>query len=140
MIFRAGSSATGIAAKAVGGKAFGVQCDIGDPDSVKALFDTVNKQAGKLDVQVNAAAIVPFVAWDELTFEEWRRVMRVNLKGAFLCGQAAARYEPRPSLLFLTTSHRSFRYHLVNSQYACQFILTGTNSPPSLKVISKDKF
>jgi NAD(P)-dependent dehydrogenase (short-subunit alcohol dehydrogenase family) len=78
------------AAKAVGGKAFGVQCDIGDPDSVAALFDRVIKQAGKLDVLVNAAAIVPFVPWDELTFEEWRRVMRVNLDGLYLMCRAGS--------------------------------------------------
>lgn len=78
------------AAKAIGAKAFGVQCDIGDPDSVKALFDTVIKQAGKLDVLVNAAAIVPFVPWDELTFEEWRRVVRVNLDGLYLMCRAGS--------------------------------------------------
>ncbi|MGF1608341.1 MAG: SDR family NAD(P)-dependent oxidoreductase [Kiloniellales bacterium] len=78
------------AAKAIGGKAFGVQCDIGDPESVKALFDTVIERAGKLDVQVNAAAIVPFVPWDELTFEEWRRVMRVNLDGLYLMCRAGS--------------------------------------------------
>ena len=61
-----------------------MQCDIGDPDSVSTLFTAVAEQAGKLDVLVNAAAIVPFVKWDELTFEEWRRVMRVNLDGLYL--------------------------------------------------------
>jgi pyridoxal 4-dehydrogenase len=71
-----GANAT---AKAVGGKSFGVACDIGDEDAVAKLFDTVAKQCGKLDVLVNNAAIVPFVKWDELTFKEWRRIMRVNL-------------------------------------------------------------
>ena len=33
---------------------------------------------------VNVAAIVPFTAWDEITFEEWRRIMSVNLDGVFL--------------------------------------------------------
>jgi pyridoxal 4-dehydrogenase len=39
---------------------------------------------GKLDVLVNDAAIVPFTPWDDVTFEEWRRVMSVNLDGVFL--------------------------------------------------------
>lgn len=78
------------AAKEIGQKAFAVQCDIGDPDSVKALFDAVIERHGKLDVLVNAAAIVPFVPWDELTFEEWRRVQRVNLDGLFLMCRAGS--------------------------------------------------
>jgi NAD(P)-dependent dehydrogenase (short-subunit alcohol dehydrogenase family) len=76
-------------AKEVGGKSFGQQTDIGDPASVKALFDAVAK-AGKLDVLVNVAAIVPFVKWDELTFEEWRRVARVNFDGLFLMCKAGS--------------------------------------------------
>ena len=39
---------------------------------------------GKVDVLVNVAAIVPFTAWDDITFEEWRRIMSVNLDGVFL--------------------------------------------------------
>ncbi len=83
----AGAEAT---AKAVGGDAFAVTCDIGDPDQVAALFETVEARCGKLDVQVNAGAIVPFVPWDELTFEEWRRVLRVNLDGLFLMCRAGS--------------------------------------------------
>jgi NAD(P)-dependent dehydrogenase (short-subunit alcohol dehydrogenase family) len=82
-----GSEAT---AKEVGGKSFGQQTDIGDAASVKALFDAVVRKAGKLDVLVNVAAIVPFVKWDELTFEEWRRVARVNFDGLFLMCKAGS--------------------------------------------------
>jgi pyridoxal 4-dehydrogenase len=77
-------------AKEIGGKSFGQQTDIGDPASVKALFDAVAQKAGKLDVLVNVAAIVPFVKWDELTFEEWRRVARVNFDGLFLMCKAGS--------------------------------------------------
>jgi len=78
------------AAKAIGGSSFAVQCDIGDPDSVTALHAQVTNRAGKLDVLVNAAAIVPFTAWDDITFEEWRRVLRVNLDGVFLMCRASS--------------------------------------------------
>ncbi|HVJ36112.1 MAG TPA: SDR family oxidoreductase [Terriglobia bacterium] len=71
-------------AKAIGGASFGVECDIGDPQSVARLYAEVEKAAGKLDILINAAGIVPFVPWDQLTFEEWRRVMRVNLDGLYL--------------------------------------------------------
>lgn len=74
----------------IGGKAFAVQCDIGDPESVAALHQAVIERCGKLDVTVNAAAIVPFVPWDELTFEEWRRIQRVNLDGLFLMCRASS--------------------------------------------------
>lgn len=83
----AGAEAT---AKALGGEAFAVACDIGDPQAVAKLFRTVGERAGKLDVLVNAAAIVPFVAWDQLDFEEWRRIMRVNLDGLFLMCRAGS--------------------------------------------------
>jgi NAD(P)-dependent dehydrogenase (short-subunit alcohol dehydrogenase family) len=78
------------AAKALGDRTFPVACDIGDPDQVTKLFHAVAERAGKLDVLVNAAAIVPFVPWDELTFEEWRRVMRVNLDGLYLMCRAGS--------------------------------------------------
>jgi len=39
---------------------------------------------------VNNAAIVPFVKWDELTFKEWRRVLRVNLDGLYLMCRAGS--------------------------------------------------
>jgi pyridoxal 4-dehydrogenase len=74
----------------IGGPSIALQCDIGDPDSVATLFTAVAAKAGKLDVLVNAAAIVPFVKWDELTFEEWRRVMRVNLDGLYLMCRAGS--------------------------------------------------
>ncbi len=77
-------------AKALGGGAFAVACDIGDPDQVAALHRNVEERCGKLEVQVNAGAIVPFVPWDELTFEEWRRVVRVNLDGLFLMCRAGS--------------------------------------------------
>ena len=80
----------GDAAKAIGGGTFAVACDVGDPDSVAKLHETVMARGKKLDVLVNAAAIVPFVKWDELGFEEWRRVMRVNLDGLYLMCRAAS--------------------------------------------------
>lgn len=77
-------------AAAVGGKAFAVGCDIGDPDSVSHLHATVLERCGRIDVLVNGAAIVPFVPWAELTFEEWRRVLRVNLDGLYLMCRASS--------------------------------------------------
>ena len=77
-------------ANQIGDPAFAVACDIGDPASVESLHQAVVAQAGRVDVLVNAAAIVPFVPWDELTFEEWRRVLRVNLDGLYLMCRASS--------------------------------------------------
>jgi pyridoxal 4-dehydrogenase len=82
-----GAAAT---AKTIGGESFAHAADIGDPASVAKLFAAVASKAGKLDVLVNVAAIVPFVKWDDLTFEEWRRVLRVNLDGLFLMCRAGS--------------------------------------------------
>jgi NAD(P)-dependent dehydrogenase (short-subunit alcohol dehydrogenase family) len=83
----AGAEAT---AKQIGGASFGHQVDIGDEASVAALFKAVADKAKKLDVLVNVAAIVPFVKWDELTFQEWRRVARVNFDGLYLMCRAGS--------------------------------------------------
>ena len=83
---------TGAAATAqtIGSTSLGLSCDIGDEPAVAKLFATVAEKFGKLDVLVNVAAIVPFVKWDELTFKEWRRVLRVNLDGLFLMCRAGS--------------------------------------------------
>jgi len=70
------------AAAAVSGLA--VTTDIAEPDQVNKLVDTTIDRFGKLDILVNNAAIVPFTAWDDIDFAEWRRIMRVNLDGTFL--------------------------------------------------------
>jgi len=84
-----GAGAT-LTAQAIGGTSVGASCDIGDESAVARLFDTVTGKFGKLDILVNAAAIVPFVKWDELTFSEWRRVLRVNLDGLYLMCRAGS--------------------------------------------------
>jgi pyridoxal 4-dehydrogenase len=83
----AGAVAT---AAEIGGESMSFQCDIGDANSVSRLFAALASKAGRLDVLVNVAAIVPFVKWDELTFDEWRRVMRVNLDGLYLMCRAGS--------------------------------------------------
>lgn len=74
----------------IGGTSFAVACDIGDPDSVEALHGAAIDRASRIDVLINAAGIVPFVPWNDLTFEEWRRVLRVNLDGLYLMCRASS--------------------------------------------------
>lgn len=74
----------------LGGPSFAVTVDVGDPDSVAALHADVTGRTGQVDILVNNAAIVPFTAWDDVDFAEWRRIMRVNLDGVYLMCRASS--------------------------------------------------
>jgi len=84
--------------EAHGRRAFARSCDVGDPDAVKALFAAVEHEFGRLDLLFNnAGAGAPAVPIDELTYEQWKAVVDVNLTGAFLCAQGAIRLMKRQS-------------------------------------------
>ena len=65
-----------------------VQADISKPEDVQRMVDETVSRHGKVDVLANVAAIVPFTAWDDITFDDWRRIMSVNLDGLFLTMKA----------------------------------------------------
>jgi NAD(P)-dependent dehydrogenase (short-subunit alcohol dehydrogenase family) len=69
-----------------------VPADVADPSSVAALFDATKAAFGRLDLLFNNAGTnVPPVPLEDVTPEQWRQVVDVNLTGAFLCTQAAFR-------------------------------------------------
>ncbi|MEI5678357.1 MULTISPECIES: SDR family oxidoreductase [unclassified Mesorhizobium] len=79
-------------AGAAGGKVRAIPADVGDPNSVAALFETVKAEFGRLDLLVNNAGMgAPAVPMEEITFEQWSAVVGANLTGAFLCTQQAFR-------------------------------------------------
>ncbi|MDE2363410.1 MAG: SDR family oxidoreductase [Hyphomicrobiales bacterium] len=79
-------------AKKRGAKAVGVVADIGDPKSVKTLFDVVRRDFGRLDMLFNNAGIgAPAINMEDLTYEQWKAVVDTNLTGPFLCTQEAFR-------------------------------------------------
>ena len=79
-------------AKAKGMAAIAMQADVGDPAAVGALFAEVEARFGRLDLLFNNAGTgAPPKPLEELTIEEWRRVVDTNLTGAFLCTQSAFR-------------------------------------------------
>jgi NAD(P)-dependent dehydrogenase (short-subunit alcohol dehydrogenase family) len=66
--------------------------DVTHPSSVEALFAKTKEKFGRLDLLFNNAGTgAPAVPLEELNIEQWRRVIDVNLTGAFLCTQAAFR-------------------------------------------------
>jgi NAD(P)-dependent dehydrogenase (short-subunit alcohol dehydrogenase family) len=75
---------------ALGRRAVAAPSDVGDPEAVKALFVTIEREFGRLDLLFNnAGAGAPAVPFDELTFDQWKKVVDANLNGTFLCAQAA---------------------------------------------------
>lgn len=68
-----------------------IVADVGDADAVARAFDEIDRRLGGLDVLINNAGISIRHAFLDLTPDEWRRVMRVNLDGVFYVAQAAAR-------------------------------------------------
>ena len=75
-----------------GGAALAVPTDVGDPDSVAALFAKTKETYGRLDVLFNNAGVsAPDVPLEELAFADWQKVVAANLTGVFLCTQAAFR-------------------------------------------------
>jgi NAD(P)-dependent dehydrogenase (short-subunit alcohol dehydrogenase family) len=80
------------AALAAGGSPpmLAVPTDVADPASVSALFAVIKGRFGRLDVLFNNAGTgAPAVPFDELTDDQWQRVVGVNLNGAFYCARAA---------------------------------------------------
>jgi pyridoxal 4-dehydrogenase len=65
-----------------------VQVDIAEAQDVQRMVDETLSAHGRVDVLVNCAAIVPFIAWDDIDFAHWRKIMSVNLDGAYLCARA----------------------------------------------------
>ena len=68
-----------------------VHCDVGDKAQVDALVAEVMQAHGRIDVLVNNAGIFRAADFLDVTEEDFDAVLRVNLKGAFLVGQAVAR-------------------------------------------------
>lgn len=67
------------------------QLDLEDPTTGPPVVDALAEALGGLDVFVNNAGAGNMTPFLDLTIEDWRKVLAVDLDGAFLCGQAAAR-------------------------------------------------
>jgi len=77
--------------KKAGGEAMAVKCDVSNKDEVEKMIKAAVDKWGKIDILVNNAGICQFKPFLEITEEDWDRTIDINLKGYFLCAQAAAR-------------------------------------------------
>lgn len=74
-----------------GGKAFTCHADVSREDEVEAMFADAIDRFGSLDILVNNAGLQQDAAFHEMTLQQWRTVIDVNLTGQFLCARAAVR-------------------------------------------------
>ena len=75
---------------AIGRRALAVRADVSKRSDVLAMFATVEKEFGRLDILVNNTGVFFPAKFEELTEEQWDGILGTNLKSQFLCSQAAA--------------------------------------------------
>jgi len=75
---------------AMGRRAAAIRADVSKKADVTVLFAAAEKEFGRLDILVNNVGMFFPAKFEELTEEQWDRIMNTNLKSQFLCAQAAA--------------------------------------------------
>jgi len=71
-------------------RALAVPTDVGNPESVAALFAQIKDKFGRLDVLVNNAGVSGMgMNFEDIGFEQWQSIVNINLTGSFLCAQGA---------------------------------------------------
>ena len=77
--------------EALGRQSTCVACDVSKPDDILGLFAEVDRVFGHIDILVNNAGVGSHAHPEDLSLDEWRRVIDVNATGSFMCAQQAAR-------------------------------------------------
>ena len=77
--------------KALGVKTLALGCDVKDPASVQELVDVTVSQFGRIDILINNAGTSWGAPIEEMSLEQWNKVIETNLTGTFLCCQAAGK-------------------------------------------------
>jgi NAD(P)-dependent dehydrogenase (short-subunit alcohol dehydrogenase family) len=90
-VVAAGRRAAPLEETVAGRDGIAVPTDVSDPDAVDALFAAARERHGRVDLLFNNAGIGVTAPIQELSVEDWRRVVDTNLTGAFLCARAAFR-------------------------------------------------
>ncbi len=77
--------------EALGRRCVATSTDNGDPDQIRGMFATLDRELGQIDVLVNNVGVGHRSRPEDLPLDKWRWVVRVNLEGTFLCSQEAGR-------------------------------------------------
>ena len=77
--------------RAKGRRATAVRANIAQRGEVDAMYAALREEFGRIDILVNNAAIDPVIPFLEMNDEQWDRVVDINLKGTYMCSQAAAK-------------------------------------------------
>ena len=72
-----------------GGRAIAITADVSKAEEVKNMVQNISDKFGRIDILVNNAGICERLAIEDITSEQWDRTLDINLKGTFLCSQAA---------------------------------------------------
>jgi 3-oxoacyl-[acyl-carrier protein] reductase len=87
---KAGLDETIAEIRKLGRRSLGFIVDVSKPEDVQRMVDAVEKEWGRIDILVNNAGVTKPVKVADTTVEEWERIMRINLRGVFLCSKAVA--------------------------------------------------
>ncbi len=88
---QAGAEETAAKVEGLGQRSWILQADAGYGEQITAMFEQLREQAGRIDLLVNNAGVQTFASLLDLKEEDFDRTIRTNLKGCFLCSQAAAK-------------------------------------------------
>lgn len=77
---------------AAGGQALALRADAGDADAVRAAIDEVAQRYGRIDILVNNAGISVLGAPEDIAFEDFQRILAVNVTGVFVATQQALKH------------------------------------------------
>jgi 3-oxoacyl-[acyl-carrier protein] reductase len=77
--------------ESAGGSALAIRADVAEPDDVGGLFDSVSARFGGIDVVVNAAGVMTLAPAADYSLDDFDRLVRTNLRGAFIVSQQSIR-------------------------------------------------
>jgi len=72
----------------LGGSIISIPTDVSQPEQVQRMVRATLERFSRIDILVNNASLCPVVAWDDVTIENWNRILAVNLTGMLLCTQS----------------------------------------------------
>jgi NAD(P)-dependent dehydrogenase (short-subunit alcohol dehydrogenase family) len=81
-----------------GMKTVSLKVDVTDPGEVRTMVEQIEKELGQIDILVNCAGVREIAPFLEISFQDWKRVIDVNLNGTFLCSQSVARHMIRRNI------------------------------------------